>query len=150
MVIRTAKIKDAGIIARFNQAMALETENRQLADEVITAGVRTLLKNPRDGFYVVAEMDGVIAASLLVTSEWSDWRNGFFWWIQSVYVKKEYRRKGLYSEMYRFVKSEAGNRSAVRGFRLYVEKDNLSAQKAYKILGMERTHYILYEETLSR
>ena len=148
MVIRTAKIEDTGIIAQFNQAMAFETENRQLADEVITAGVRTLLKNPRDGFYVVAEMDGVIAASLMVTSEWSDWRNGFFWWIQSVYVKKEYRRQGLYSEMYRFVKSEAGKRSDVRGFRLYVEKDNLSAQKAYETLGMERTHYVLYEETV--
>ena len=146
MVVRVARMKDAGIIARFNRAMALETENRQLAEEVITTGVRTLLKNPRDGFYVVAEMDGVIAAALMVTSEWSDWRNGFFWWIQSVYVKKEYRRQGLYSQMYRFVKSEAGKRAAVCGFRLYVEKDNLQARKTYETLGMDRTNYIFYEE----
>ena len=146
--VRFATVEDTDTIARFNQAMALETENRQLAEEVITAGVRTLLKNPRDGFYVVAEMDGVIAASLMVTTEWSDWRNGFFWWIQSVYVKKEYRRQGLYSEMYRFVKSEAGKRSAVCGFRLYVEKDNIRAQKTYEALGMERAHYIMYEETI--
>ncbi len=94
----------------------------------------------------MAEVEGVIAAALMVTSEWSDWRNGFFWWVQSVYVKKEYRRQGLYSEMYRFVKSEAGRRPDVCGFRLYVEKDNLSAQKTYAALGMERTHYRLYEE----
>lgn len=148
MEVRFATVEDAGIIARCNQAMALETENKVLADEVIGAGVRTLLKNPRDGFYVVAEMEGVIAASLMVTTEWSDWRNGFFWWIQSVYVKKKYRRQGLYSEMYRFVKCEAGKRSAVCGFRLYVEKDNLRAQKTYEALGMERAHYILYEETV--
>jgi ribosomal protein S18 acetylase RimI-like enzyme len=146
--VRFATVEDADTLARFNQAMALETENKVLADEVIGAGVRTLLKNPRDGFYVVAEMEGVIAAALMVTTEWSDWRNGFFWWIQSVYVKKEYRRQGLYSEMYRFVKSEAGKRSAVCGFRLYVEKDNLRAQKTYEALGMERAHYILYEETV--
>jgi ribosomal protein S18 acetylase RimI-like enzyme len=146
--VRFATVEDADTLARFNQAMALETENKVLADEVIGVGVRTLLKNPRDGFYVVAEMEGVIAAALMVTTEWSDWRNGFFWWIQSVYVKKEYRRQGLYSEMYRFVKSEAGKRSAVCGFRLYVEKDNLRAQKTYEALGMERAHYILYEETV--
>jgi len=148
MEVRFATVEDADTIARFNQAMALETENKVLADEVIGAGVRTLLKNPRDGFYVVAEMEGVIAAALMVTTEWSDWRNGFFWWIQSVYVKKEYRRQGLYSEMYRFVKNEAGKRSAVCGFRLYVEKDNLRAQKTYEALGMERAHYLLYEETV--
>ena len=146
MEVRLANREDAGIIARFNQAMALETENRQLADDVIAAGVATLLKNPRDGFYVVAEVDGVVAASLMVTSEWSDWRNGFFWWVQSVYVKKEYRRQGLYAEMYRFVKGAAGKRSDVCGFRLYVEKDNSSAQKTYTALGMARTHYVLYEE----
>ena len=148
MEVRFATKADADTIARFNQAMAMETENKVLADEVIGNGVRTLMQNPRDGFYVVAVVEGVLAASLMVTSEWSDWRNGFFWWIQSVYVKKEYRRQGLYSEMYRFVKSEAGKRSAVCGFRLYVEKDNLRAQKTYEALGMARAHYILYEETV--
>lgn len=146
MEIRFAVPADAEIIARFNQAMALETENKVLADEVIGAGVRALMENPRDGFYVVAEADGVIAASLMVTSEWSDWRNGFFWWIQSVYVDQAHRRKGLYSAMYRFVKNEAGKRRDVCGFRLYVEQENVGARRTYEYLGMARTPYILYEE----
>ena len=146
MEVRFATIEDADTIARFNQAMALETESKVLAEEVINTGVRTLMDNPRDGFYVVAVVEGVIAASLMVTSEWSDWRNGFFWWIQSVYVKKAFRRQGLYSAMYRFVKQEAGKRSDVCGFRLYVERENISAQQTYEYLGMKRTPYILYEE----
>jgi ribosomal protein S18 acetylase RimI-like enzyme len=104
------------------------------------------MQNPRDGFYVVAVVEGVIAASLMVTSEWSDWRNGFFWWIQSVYVEKAYRRKGLYSKMYRFVKNAAAKRTDVCGFRLYVEKENVSAQKTYAAQGMTQAPYILYEE----
>ncbi len=146
MEIRFATAEDADTIARFNQAMAMETENKVLAGEVIGTGVRTLMQNPRDGFYVVAVVEGVIAASLLVTSEWSDWRNGFFWWIQSVYVDKTYRRRGLYSAMYRFVKNEAAQRTDICGFRLYVEQENASAQQTYEYLGMERTAYILYEE----
>ncbi len=146
MEVRFATVADADTIARFNQALALETENKVLADEVINTGVRTLMDNPLNGFYVVAEAAGVIAACLMVTSEWSDWRNGFFWWIQSVYVDRAYRRKGLYSEMYRFVKNEAAIRSDVCGFRLYVEKENVSAQKTYEVQGMQRTPYILFEE----
>ncbi|MCP3952258.1 MAG: GNAT family N-acetyltransferase, partial [Desulfobacterales bacterium] len=137
---------DADTIARFNQAMALETENKVLADEVIGAGVRALMQNPRDGFYVVAVVAKDIAASLLVTSEWSDWRNGFFWWIQSVYVKNEFRRQGLYSAMYRFVKNEAVRRSDICGFRLYVEQANARARQTYEYLGMERSNYVMYEE----
>lgn len=146
MEVRFAALEDANTIARFNQAMALETENKVLADEVIGTGVRTLMQNPRDGFYVVAVVEDVIAASLMVTSEWSDWRNGFFWWIQSVYVDKAYRRRGLYSAMYRFVKNEAAQRTDICGFRLYVEQENVSAQQTYEYLGMDRAPYILYEE----
>lgn len=146
MEIRYATLADADTIARFNQTMALETENKMLADEVINPGVRALMENPRNGFYVVAAVDGVLAASLMVTSEWSDWRNGFFWWIQSVYVDTNFRRRGLYSAMYRFVKNEAAKRADVCGFRLYVEQENVSAQKTYEYLGMERTAYVLYEE----
>jgi GNAT superfamily N-acetyltransferase len=146
MEIRFATIEDAATIARFNQAMALETEGKVLADEVIGTGVRALMQNPRDGFYVVAVVAGGIAASLMVTSEWSDWRNGFFWWIQSVYVEKAFRRKGLYAAMYRFVKNEAARRSNICGFRLYVEKENVSAQKTYAALGMEPSNYVMYEE----
>jgi len=146
MEIRYANLADADTIARFNQAMALETEDKILEDEVINTGVRALMENPRDGFYVVAVVDGVRAASLMVTSEWSDWRNGFFWWIQSVYVDIDFRRRGLFSAMYRFVKNEAAKRADVCGFRLYVEQENVSAQKTYEYLGLERTSYVLYEE----
>jgi len=148
MEIRYANLADADTIARFNQAMALETEDKILEDEVINTGVRALMENPRDGFYVVAVVDGVLAASLMVTSEWSDWRNGFFWWIQSVYVDIDYRRRGLFSTMYRFVKNEAAKRADVCGFRLYVEQANVSAQKTYEYLGLERTAYVLYEEEI--
>lgn len=146
MEIRYASLADADTIARFNQAMARETEDKILEDEVINTGVRALMENPRNGFYVVAEVDGELAASLMVTSEWSDWRNGFFWWIQSVYVDTAYRRRGLYSAMYRFVKNEAAKRADVCGFRLYVEQENVSAQNTYEYLGMKRTSYVLYEE----
>ena len=146
MEIRFATAEDADTIARFNQAMARETESKALPDAVIGAGVQALMDNPRDGFYLVAEVDGVPAASLMVTSEWSDWRNGFFWWIQSVYVDKPYRRRGLYSTMYRFVKNEAAKRKDVCGFRLYVEQANVGAQRTYEYLGMARTAYVLYEE----
>ena len=146
MEIRYGTLADADTIARFNQAMAMETENKVLPDEVINTGVRALMENPRNGFYVVAVVEGALAASLMVTSEWSDWRNGFFWWIQSVYVGREYRRRGLYSAMYRFVKNEAAKRADVCGFRLYVEQENISAQKTYEYLGMARTPYVFYEE----
>jgi len=146
MEVRLATAEDAATIARFNQAMALETESKALPDAVIGAGVRALMENPRDGFYVVAVVAGETAASLMVTSEWSDWRNGFFWWIQSVYVDPAHRRKGLYSAMYRFVKNEAAVRQDVCGFRLYVEQENISAQRTYEYLGMKRTPYLLYEE----
>jgi len=146
MEIRYANLADADTIARFNQAMAMETENKVLEDEVINTGVRALMENPRNGFYVVAVVDGVPAASLMVTSEWSDWRNGFFWWIQSVYVDIDFRRRGLFSAMYRFVKNEAAKRADVCGFRLYVEQENVGAQKTYEYLGLERTAYVLYEE----
>ena len=118
----------------------------ELIPEVADAGVKAMFENPQMGFYLVAESDGVIAAALMTTTEWSDWRNGLFWWIQSVYVLPEFRRQGLYKKLYEEVKSLAENDTSVCGFRLYVEHENLTAQKTYQALGMDETHYKLYEE----
>src|SRR6185503_19691231 len=103
MRIRLARPGDARAIAAFNAAMALETEGKRLFAEVIGAGVRALLRRPKAGFYLLAETKAEIAGVLMITTEWSDWRNGAFWWIQSVYVRPEFRRQGVYRRLYRHV-----------------------------------------------
>jgi ribosomal protein S18 acetylase RimI-like enzyme len=144
--IRFAEKRDADILTEFNIAMARETEAKELPNEVVSAGVKALLNNRQMGFYVIAEKGGLIAGSLMVTMEWSDWRDGLFWWIQSVYVKPQFRRRGIFTELYGFLKSKVENDPNVCGFRLYVERNNIPAQQAYKALGMEETHYKVYEE----
>ena len=126
--------------------MALETERKVLLPRVIGAGVRGLLRRPDSGFYTVAERDGEVIGALMVTKEWSDWRNGDFWWIQSVYVRPEFRRRGVYRRLYRHLQALAANKRAVCGFRLYVERDNRRAQATYRASGMERTRYLVFEE----
>lgn len=148
--VRQAHSEDAPTIVAFNQAMAVETEGKALPDEVITAGVQRVFEEPAHGFYVVAEAAGKVAGTLMVTKEWSDWRNGVFWWIQSVYVLPAFRGRGVYRRMYAFVKQRASQNPEVCGFRLYVEKNNQIAQKTYQTLGMAETHYLLYEEELKR
>ena len=146
--IRFAEKRDADIITEFNIAMARETEEKELPSEVVSAGVKALLNNRQMGFYVIAETGGLIAGSLMVTMEWSDWRNGLFWWIQRVYVKPQFRREGIFTELYGFLKSKVKKDPNVCGFRLYVERNNIPAQKAYEALRMEETHYKMYEELL--
>ena len=146
MKIRRAGIDDAAALSQFNQNMALETEGLKLIPEVIDAGVKSMIENSQMGFYLVAEEDGVIAAALMSTTEWSDWRNGLFWWIQSVYVLPEFRRQGLYRKLYEHLKTLAEDEPGICGFRLYVEHENITAQKTYQSLGMQETHYKLYEE----
>jgi ribosomal protein S18 acetylase RimI-like enzyme len=149
MNIRSATINDAAAIAEFNIKMAKETEDMDLIPEVINAGVANMIENPQMGFYLVAEEDNIIQASLMVTTEWSDWRNGLFWWIQSVYVEPQFRRRGLYSQLYEKVKTLAADESNVCGFRLYVEHENVVAQNTYLALGMEETDYKMFEEMKS-
>ena len=145
--IRLAAERDAGALVRFNQAMARETEALELELEILAAGVRNLLRHKEHGFYVIAEeREAGAVGSLMVTYEWSDWRNGFFWWIQSVYVAPEFRRRGIYRRLYEFVKELAAKEESVRGFRLYVEKENRVAQRTYEQLGMTETHYLMFEE----
>jgi ribosomal protein S18 acetylase RimI-like enzyme len=113
---------------------------------VIGAGVRSLLRQPQAGFYVVAQHEKLVVGALMVTREWSDWRNGTFWWIQSVYVRPEFRRQGVYRRLYRHIQTMAAKDKRVCGFRLYVERENRRAQKTYRTLGMDRTRYLVFEE----
>ena len=146
MNIRLAEKRDIGALVGFNQAMALETEGKILSAEVLSPGVAAVFEDENKGFYVAAEVDGAVVGGLLVTFEWSDWRNSWFWWIQSVYILPEYRGRSIYSEMYGFVKEVSKRRGDVCGFRLYVEHDNSHAQRVYEKLGMTRSHYLAYEE----
>jgi len=145
VLIRNADQKDTDILCVFNQAMAFETEDKRLHKDTVLEGVRQVLRNPELGFYLVAEMDNQAAGSLMITTEWSDWRNGLFWWIQSVYVLPQFRRKGLFSKLYAQVIELAQQSPNVCGIRLYVEKDNVNAQNTYTALGMSETDYKLYE-----
>lgn len=148
LVIRTAADDDVPTLARFNIAMARETEGKALDPETVQQGVRALLDDPSRGFYLVAERGDEIVGSLMITTEWSDWRNGTFWWIQSVYVRPKARRQGVYSALYAHVKEQAAEASSVCGIRLYVERTNTAARQAYQALGMVETGYRLYEEML--
>lgn len=148
--IRTAMLQDAPLIAKFNALMALETENRVLDHETLRKGVESILREPTQGTYYVAELHGTVAGQLMVTYEWSDWRNGIFWWIQSVYVREESRGKGVFKALYRHVESLAKKRPDVCGLRLYVEHENTNAIKTYERLGMERTGYEVFEIDFTR
>ena len=153
VTLRLARETDAEALVEFNRAMARETESLELSVETLTAGVRNLLRSPQFGFYVVAERSDEgggfeTVGSLMITYEWSDWRDGLFWWVQSVYVKPQYRRQGIYRRLYEYVKRMAESEPSVRGFRLYVEKGNAAAQATYESLGMKETHYMMFEETL--
>jgi GNAT superfamily N-acetyltransferase len=145
MRIRLAQRRDAPALIAFNAGLALETESKVLFPEVIAAGVRRLLRHPESGFYVVAEEAGEVLGGLMITTEWSDWRNGNFWWIQSLYVRPEHRRRGIYKRLYQFVRQLAASRRSVCGFRLYVERANRRARAAYRDAGMEETRYAMYE-----
>lgn len=144
--IRAARPDDLDTIVRFNQALARETENKTLVDAVIREGVRTLLAEVRRGQYFIAEVGGVVAGQTMVTYEWSDWRNGDFWWIQSVYVAPEFRRCGVFRALHGHVREAARQCGGVCGLRLYVYEQNARAMEAYLTLGMERTEYLMFEE----
>ncbi|MEO6334113.1 MAG: GNAT family N-acetyltransferase [Pyrinomonadaceae bacterium] len=146
MNIRLAERTDVDALVGFNRAMALETEGKRLEASVLRPGVAAVFDDVNKGFYVIADVEGIIAGGLLVTFEWSDWRNKWFWWIQSVYVLPDNRGQSVYRRMYEFVKDLAEERGNVCGFRLYVEKENEGAQKVYEKLGMHQSHYLAFEE----
>ena len=146
MNVRLATRTDIDALVGFNKSMALETEDKVLEPDVLRPGVAAVFEDANKGFYVVAELDGNASAGLLITYEWSDWRNKWFWWIQSVYVLPQYRGRSVYRRMYEFVKTLADERGDVCGFRLYVERENERARQVYEKLGMHQSHYLAYEE----
>jgi len=144
IIIRKAKITDAQSIVDFQLKMAWETEEMKLIRETVTKGVHAVFGDRSRGEYFVAENDGQIIASLLITYEWSDWRNCNVWWFQSVYVVPEFRRQGVFRKMYNHIKQQAEEQD-IAGLRLYVETKNSRAQKTYEALGMSSEHYNFYE-----
>ncbi|MGE0480270.1 MAG: N-acetyltransferase family protein [Phycisphaerae bacterium] len=143
--IRAATAADADTLAAFNRALAAESEGRPLDARRVLAGVRRLLGDPARGVYYVAERGGNVIGQMLVTREWSDWRDGWFWWIQSVYVAPDARRVGVYRRLHEHVAALARAAGDVCGLRLYVERENTRAQAVYRQLGMTQTAYLLYE-----
>lgn len=149
--IRNATRTDIERIAGFQQAMAMETENRTLDPSVSTPGITAIFDDPRKGFYIVAVADSdngnaaQVVGSLLITYEWSDWSNATHWWIQSVYVDAAWRRKGVYRTMYEYILGMTEGRNDICSIRLYVERTNTIAQHTYDSLGMHKSHYDLYE-----
>lgn len=145
ITIRKAFDHEAGLIAHFQQLMAFETESLNLDSELVLKGVESVFSDPAKGTYMVAEIDQQVVACTLLTPEWSDWRNGTFLWIQSVYVDPAYRKQGIYSYMYSHIKEFVLNSNEYLGLRLYVVMSNMVAQKAYSGTGMDGDHYKLFE-----
>ena len=144
ITIRKASPADASVIIDFQQKMAWETEQMMLVTDVVSKGVKAVFDQYSRGQYWIAEHDGQTIASLLITYEWSDWRNADVWWFQSVYVVPEYRRQGVFRLMYSHIRNLAEEQD-VAGLRLYVETKNTRAQKTYEALGMSSEHYAFYE-----
>lgn len=143
--VRPAERADCARIVEFQLAMALETEGRRLDPERLRGGVEAVFEDPRRGRYLVAERGRRVVGGLLLTLEWSDWRNGWFWWIQSVYTAPEARGQGVYRALHARVLEEARAAGDVCGLRLYVEEENHAAQRVYEALGMRRSTYRFYE-----
>ena len=148
--IRRAIAEDRDVLVAFNRDMAAESEDKGLDEATLKRGIDHLFEHPDDGHYLVAESgSGEIVGGLLLTFEWSDWRNGRFWWIQSVFVRPQWRRRGVYRQLHAYVRERAQRDVDACGLRLYVEKENSGAQATYEALGMHETHYQLWEEDFS-
>lgn len=143
--IRKSKAQDIDVIAGFQQRLALETENFNLDLTTVKKGMRAMLDDPSRGTYFIAEVDGEIAGCHSITYEWSDWRNGMVWWLQSVYVVEKHRKNGVFKAMFDNLRNMIAADPNVAGLRLYVDKSNERAQNVYKAMGMNGEHYSVFE-----
>ena len=143
--VRAARPEDSGFLAAGNVAMALEAEHKRLDPATVDRGVRAVLEDPARGRYYVAEQHGRPVGQLMVTYEWSDWRNGCFWWIQSVYVLPEARRGGVFRALFRNLEYVARSDGGVCGIRLYVDRDNHRARETYRRCGLVDAGYAVME-----
>ena len=147
IIITKGQIEDTENIAQFQVDMAMESEGTQLDKDIVTKGVSAAMADENKGLYYIARVDGKAVGSLMLTREWSDWNNGWYWWIQSVYVAPDYRRQGVYKSMYNAVCTDAKQQNIAQ-VRLYVDKTNTRGQEVYSSLGMQESHYLIYETTL--
>ena len=146
-LIRTADRSDVETLVAFNAAMAMETESKRLDSRTLSLGVLGLIENSNRGKYLLACTNGGrIVGQMMHTFEWSDWRNGDVWWIQSVYVDPDYRRRGVFQSLYKAVRTLAHEAGGVVGLRLYVEHHNENAQATYRAMGMKDAGYSVMEE----
>ena len=145
MKIRKARSTDALVIAEFNRRLAWETERLALDPEVLRKGVAAVLSDAVKGIYYVGEYEGSVVGQLMITYEWSDWRNGNLWWIQSVYVKEEFRAQGVFKALFRHLENLARTSDDVAGLRLYMYADNERARKTYERVGMKNSNYEVFE-----
>jgi len=145
IIIREVNINDHSKIVEFQLAMALETENLQLDRDILAKGVLSVLQDSTKARYFIADLAGTSVGMLMITEEWSDWRDGWVWWIQSVYTKPGYRKMGVYKMLYEYVRELIEKSDNIRGLRLYVDKRNIRAQQVYESLGMNGEHYTTYE-----
>lgn len=143
--IRPAELSDSEVVIDFNIRLAAETENKQLDRATVELGVRAILSNPQHGRYFVACVGDRVIGQMMHTWEWSDWRNGEIWWLQSVYVQTEFRRQGVFTQLIRHLQAEAATSPHVVGVRLYVETHNSAAQATYERLGLKQTGYVVME-----
>lgn len=145
--VSRGEVSDIDTIVQFQADMAMESEGCVLNKEKVTKGVTAAMFDDSKGIYWVAKYEGRTIGSLMITREWSDWNNEWYWWIQSVYVTPAYRKQGVYKAMYQKVK-DAAKENNVSQIRLYADKTNISAQKAYQSLGMHESHYLMFEEEI--
>lgn len=143
--VRRARTTDAHIIAKFNRALARETENRRLSPAKTLAGARSLIAKPAYGFYLLAERKEQVIGQLCVTYEWSDWNDGVYWWIQSVYVRSDCRGQGVFRALFDEVRRLMARDRSSAGLRLYTHVTNRRAQGLYRRLGMAKAPYLMYE-----
>ena len=145
MIVRQATRSDSASIVEFQLSMAWETEELKLNEPTVIKGVAAVFEDPAKGIYYVAEVEGKVVGSLLTTFEWSDWRNGTVLWIQSVYVRPEYRKRSIFSKLYKHIQEKVNGNHDLRGIRLYADKTNIPAHGVYEHLGMTAEHYQMFE-----
>lgn len=143
--VRRAKLTDLDTVVEFNHLLAVESEGKTLDRALLVPGVRAGLVDDAKIRYFLAEEDSVVLGQMGMTLEWSDWRNGWFWWIQSVYVRPEARRRGVFRALFEHLRLAAEADPEVIGIRLYVEHENAAAHKTYERLGLTRTGYLVLE-----
>jgi GNAT superfamily N-acetyltransferase len=146
MHVRPATLGDLETVVRYNAAIARETESKELDLDTLQKGVAAALRKPDECRYFLAEIDGRIVGQAAITFEWSDWRNGRFWWLQSVYVEAEYRRQGVFTAIFNYIRALAHADAEACGLRLYVEEQNTRAHQTYRHMGLEPTGYVVLED----